>query len=231
MIRTVFIDIDDTLLSFSGYVREAMRTGFAHFDLPAYTDEMFSVFEEVNHGLWRQIEQGTLDFEELQRIRWNRIFAALEMDFDGPTFETYFRERLFDSAVLEPNVRPMLRYLESRYILCAASNGPYEQQLNRLRVGGIYDHFRHFFISSKIGIQKPEKGFFDACFEELRAGSCPDLAPEEAMIIGDSETSDISGGADYGMHTCLYLKKPSQAPVSTRAEYVIEDLLDIRSIL
>ena len=83
----MFIDIDNTLLSFSGYVRETMREGFSHFGLKPYTPDMFYVFENVNNALWRQIEQGTLTFEELKRIRWNRIFHDLDIDFDGITFE------------------------------------------------------------------------------------------------------------------------------------------------
>ena len=40
-IKAVFIDIDDTLLSFSGYVRQAMKDGFRLFGLKPYEEEMF----------------------------------------------------------------------------------------------------------------------------------------------------------------------------------------------
>ena len=33
MIKAVFIDIDNTLLSFTGYVKQAMREGFAELSL------------------------------------------------------------------------------------------------------------------------------------------------------------------------------------------------------
>ena len=33
MIQVVLIDIDNTLLSFSGYIKEAMRDGFAQYGL------------------------------------------------------------------------------------------------------------------------------------------------------------------------------------------------------
>ena len=56
MIQVVLIDIDNTLLSFSGYIKEAMRDGFAQYGLKPYTEAMFPVFERINNSLWEQIE-------------------------------------------------------------------------------------------------------------------------------------------------------------------------------
>ena len=70
----------------------------------------------------------------------------------------YFRGKLFFSAVPEPGAVELLEYLSRRYRLCIASNGPYEQQINRLRLGNMYD-FSHFFVSSQIGAQKPSAAF------------------------------------------------------------------------
>jgi len=231
MIKVIFIDIDNTLLSFSGYVKAAMREGFAEFGLKPYTDDMFYVFENVNNALWRRIEQGTLVFDELKKLRWNSVFRELGIDFDGEVFEQYFRDRLFTCAIPEPHAMELLEYLKGRYILCAASNGPYEQQVNRLRVGNMYDYFAHFFISSQIGASKPSKEYFDRCFEELRSAEFPSLTPDEVMIIGDSVTSDIAGGASYGMHTCLYRNNPTTSADTCGAEHVISSLNEVKQIL
>ena len=231
MIKVVFIDIDNTLLSFSGYVKESMRDGFARFGLKPYTEAMFPVFERVNNRLWRQLEAGTLSFDELIKIRWNLVFKELDISFDGQIFEKYFRKRLFDSAVPEPGAMELLQYLSQRYVLCIASNGPYEQQMNRLRVGKMYDYFAHFFISSRIGAQKPSRAFFDYCFRELRASAFPELLPEETMIIGDSVSSDIAGGIGYGMHTCLYQKRPVSDENLSGVDYIAASLAEIERIL
>lgn len=231
MIKVVLIDIDDTLLSFSGYVKEAMRDGFALFGLKPYTDAMFPVFERINDSLWGQIEQGTLAFEELIKCRWNLIFKELGIDFDGSVFEEYFRKKLFSSAVPEDGAVDLLDYLHSKYMLCAVSNGPYEQQMNRLRIGKMIDYFSHCFISSQIGAQKPDRQFFDHCFKVLREDAFPGLLPGEMMIIGDSISSDISGGIDYGMHTCLYQKNTTPESKTFGIEYVVNSLAAIKEIL
>ena len=65
--KAIFIDIDNTLLDFDAYVRTTMEQGFAHFGLPAYHPEMYHTFTAENNKLWRQIEEGTLTFAELQK--------------------------------------------------------------------------------------------------------------------------------------------------------------------
>ena len=124
MIRAVFIDIDNTLLDFNAYVTDSMKEGFEKFGLPPYEDKMGAVFRKINEGLWQKIERGELDLEGLRRNRWNIIFSALGIDFDGAVFEDFFRERLFYSAVPVSGALEMLSYLAPKYILCAANFTP-----------------------------------------------------------------------------------------------------------
>ncbi len=232
VIRAVFLDIDDTLLSFSDSERQIMRTGFERYGLPAYTDEAYRTFQRVSGGMWRQIELGELTLTELERIRWSTIFAELGISFDGVEFEAYFRRELFSSAIVVPGAPELVRYLNGRYVLCAASNGPYGQQINRLRMSSMLDLFDHVFISSELGAEKPSAEFFDACFKVLHDSGHPELVPGEAMIVGDSMTSDIAGGAAYGMQTCLYRPTGSTEPMpSPMADHVVSNLMDVTSFL
>ena len=92
--KLILIDIDNTLLDFDAYIRQTMEEGFAHFGLRPYEPWMYDVFHRENNKLWRQIEEGTLTFPELEKIRWNKVFAALDIEFDGTVFEKYFRTAL-----------------------------------------------------------------------------------------------------------------------------------------
>lgn len=42
--KAVFIDIDNTLLSFSEYVKQTMKSGFTHFGLKQYEPYMYDIF-------------------------------------------------------------------------------------------------------------------------------------------------------------------------------------------
>lgn len=205
--KAVFLDIDNTLLSFDGYVKQTMKEGFEHFGLKPYEPYMFDIFIRENTKLWRQIEQGTLVFEELEKIRWNIIFKYLDIEFDGTAFEKYFRGRLFDRAIPEDGAYELLEYLKGKYILCVASNGPGEQQVHRLEIAGMKKYFDYIFVSERIGASKPSKVFFERAFAELNAGRKEMILPEDTVMIGDSLTSDIAGGQAFGMEVCLFRRK------------------------
>jgi len=209
MIKVIFIDIDNTLLDFDAYVEESLRSGFEKFGLRKYEDWMYETFEKVNGGLWLQIEDGSLTFKELQKVRFNKVFEAIGgIDFDGVVFEKYFRECLNESAIPVDGAMEMLEYLSGKYILCTASNGPYNQQVHRLELAGMLDYFRHHFISEKIGVSKPAREFFDTALAELnaeqQARGNAEILPSEIMIIGDSLTSDMAGGIGSGLKTCWF---------------------------
>ena len=175
-----------------------------------------------------ELQEDKIDQEE---VRWNMIFEEIGIDFDGRLFEEYFREKLFHSAIPEDGAVDMLKYLSGKYTLCVASNGPYEQQMNRLRIAGMRDYFTYFFISSQVGAQKPSKQFFDYCISTLKEAEFPELEPGEVIIIGDSLSSDMSGGIEYGMHTCLYQKNSRTEREYPGVDYVISSLAEINNIL
>ena len=154
------------------------------------------------------------------------IFEHMGISADGVAFEKYFRERLFDSAIPENGAMDLLKYLHGKYILCVASNGPYQQQKNRLKVGGMLPYFSDLFISEEIGIEKPGIGFFQRVWEKIGH-----FAPDEVMIVGDSLTSDIQGGNNAGILCCWFNPQGKPAPDNLRIDYTISSLNQILDIL
>lgn len=233
MIKAVLIDIDNTLLDFDAYVQNAMREGFEAFGLRAYEDSMYQVFLKINTEMWRKIEQGIITYDELLKTRWNRIFEQLDITFDGCVFEDYFKAALFESAIPVSGALDALKFLKNRYVLCVASNGPYEQQLNRLKKGGMLPFFSKLFISEKIGFSKPSKEFFSYCLNEINSerAAGDKILPQEVIMIGDSLTSDMAGAINMGFKTCFFDRNNSGDAVGLPVDYTVERLEDIRLFL
>lgn len=235
MIRAVLLDIDNTILDFDAYVKESMRSGFEKFGLGTYDDDMFPVFKKINTGLWEDIERGALSYEGLLQCRWNKIFAALNISFDGQVFEKHFKGCLFDSAIPMDGAFACLDYLKEKYILAVASNGPYEQQVNRLQKGGMLPYFSKLFISSAIGASKPSEKFFSHCLNELndemKKRNEHEILPAEIMMIGDSLTSDIAGALDSGMKACYVDRYMSGRTNNLPIDYVITGLDELKAFL
>ena len=159
MIKVVFMDIDDTIFNLSAFVKKTMKDGLQKYGLLPYSDEMFLLYNKINSKLWRSTEQQELTVQELNSICWNRFFKEMGISFDSRLFEDYFCKELYRSAIFEPNALELIKYLNEKYIMCVASNAPHEQQINRLKVGGIGSFFLHTFVSSTIGAKKPDKDF------------------------------------------------------------------------
>lgn len=225
MLQYILLDIDNTLLSFDEYVKRAMRDGFRKFGLPAYTPQMYAVFARHNALLWGTIERGEMTLPELEQVRWNRIFADLGIRFDGVLFEEYFKAALFDSAILIDGAIELLQSLHGKYTLCAASNGPLDQQIHRLTLAGMLPYFEAVFASEEIGFSKPAPEFFGECLRRLHA------CPQEAMIVGDSLSSDIRGGIRAGLHTCYYNPDGKPVPEDLPVEYNVRTLREIAALL
>lgn len=233
MIKAVLIDIDNTLLDFDAYVQQAMRDGFKAFGLVEYEDSMYQMFLQINTEMWQKIEQGVITYDELLKTRWNRIFEVLNVSFDGCLFEDYFKDALFESAIPIDGALNVLNLLKERYVLCAASNGPYEQQVNRLKKSGMLPFFSKLFISEKIGFSKPSKEFFSYCLNEINAErqETQKILPSEVIMIGDSLTSDMAGGIEMGFKTCFFDKYSIGNSNGLPVDYTVDKLEDIRLFL
>jgi len=97
------------------------------------------------------------------------------------------------------NEAELLEALHTRYELYLATNGTPEVQNSRIESAGIARYFQNIFISEQMGAYKPSPAFFHACFAAI-----PDFDAAEAMMVGDSLTSDIRGARNVGLRSCWY---------------------------
>ena len=193
---------------------------------------MFVVFKEDNNKIWRRIELGELTMDDLFYVRWQTVLRHLGLTADGVEMEKEFRRLLHLSAVPVEGAKDILEYLHKKeYCLCAASNGPYNQQINRLKSADMLIYFKHCFDSEMVGADIPSRQFFDGCMKEFT-----DVLPSECMMIGDSLTADIKGGQAYGMSTCWFVHSGDKS-FNTRnnggkvADYIIYRLEELKNIL
>ena len=223
-IKAIFIDIDNTLIDFNRCALWSMQKAFEDKGLD-FEASMFDTFRAVNDKLWLEIEKGRLTKEELYACRWNMIFAVLGIRENGVEFENIFYSYLTESAEPVDGADDLLEYLSRKYIVCAASNASYDQQIKRLDSAGMSKYLDKIFISEKIEYSKPQAEFFRRCFEEIAP-----ILPEQTVMIGDSLTADIEGGKCCGMKTCWYDHSGTGESVSL-PDITVTSLEDIKKYL
>ena len=85
------------------------------------------------------------------------------------------------------------------------TNGTASVQKGRFNPSPIAPYFENCFISEEIGYAKPHVEYFNSV-----ARMIPDFSPKETLVIGDSLTSDISGGNNANLDTCWF--NPNRLP-------------------
>ena len=225
MYRFLFLDLDDTLLDFHKAEAIAIAKTFRKNGLPD-TPEMIEHYSRVNHRQWELLNAGKITREEVLTGRFEILFQETGIQADvGQVLEDYEHFLAIGHYFL-PGASDILPYLAQKYKLYIASNGTAPVQDGRLKSAGILPLLQDVFISQRLGANKPSRKFF-----ELAAARIPDFRREEALMIGDSLTSDIQGGVNAGIDTCWYNPKGLPAPDSPRPTYVICSLDELRTLL
>ena len=124
MFKYVLIDIDNTLLDFNKCAEKAMTNACKACGV-GFKKEMPSVFHKINDSLWQRLETGEITRDQIHEKRWNMVFSVMGITFDGREFEKEFVKGIYDSHEPVNGAVDTVKYLSKKYILCAASNGPY----------------------------------------------------------------------------------------------------------
>lgn len=194
----VLLDLDNTILDFNTAERHALSRAFAELGLP-FDDEIAALYHRINIQHWEMLEDGVLTRAQVLTQRFEALFKELGIEGDGDRTQALYESRLSEGHWFLPGAEELLESLSGPYRLFICSNGTQRVQDGRIGSAGIAKYFEKIFISEHMGANKPEALYFERCFREI-----PGFRRENAIILGDSLTSDIRGGKNAGVLTCWY---------------------------
>lgn len=227
MIEIVLWDVDGTLLDFNAAEKAAIRTLFSEFGLGECTDEMLVRYSDINKAFWKRLEKNDLSRNQVLIGRFEQFFGEYGIDARiAPVFNKRYQLSLGDTIVYHDDSLNIVKALKGKVKQYTVSNGTVAAQtkkLERSKLGALMDGV---FLSEKLGVEKPNAGFFEKVFSEIRPS---DLS--KVMIIGDSLTSDIQGGMNAGIKTCWYNPGKDTQPDNYRIDYVVSDLHEVAAFL
>lgn len=199
MIKTIFFDLDQTILDFRKSERSALSQMLTHFGIEP-DDEKLDLYSKINLSQWKLLEQKKLTLAQLKVSRYRIFLDRIGARDVSPEDATkYYEHALCRGYFTIPGAVGVLETLYKKYDLYIASNGTPNVQHSRIEGSGIAKYFKDIFISHELGASKPDKAFFDICFSRIDG-----FDTETALMIGDSLTSDIAGGINAGIKTLWY---------------------------
>jgi 2-haloacid dehalogenase len=221
----VLFDLDNTLSDFDSAQRVALPGVLAAHGVTDGASHL-PAFKELAAPLWRQLEAGELTLETLNEQRFRLLVEHTGLDLDPSLLAPQYLDWLGRSGELWPGAIDLLDRLNGEVGMGLVTNGYAEVQRPRLARFGLGAYFSSVTVSSEIGHAKPSQAFFDVA---LAAHGNPD--PATVLVVGDSLSSDIAGGAAAGCATCWFNPSGSAAPKSPRIDHVARSLAEIGSIV
>ena len=224
---TVLFDADGTLLDFLRSEAEALADALREIGTEPKR-EMIQTYSKINDGLWKQLERGEIERAVLAYRRFELLFERYGISFDAKRMAELYMTRLSTKGYCIKGAATLCRSLKERARLYIVTNGTEWIQRGRWAVSGLEEYFSEVFISEQIGYQKPDPRFFEAV-----AGEIPDFDREKTLIVGDSLTSDMQGGINFGLDTCWYNPdgKTASAELAGQLTYVVRSLEEIETIV
>ena len=197
MIDTILWDVDNTLLDFNAAERAAIRTLFIEFGLGACTDEMLARYSQINNSFWQRLERNEITRQQVLLGRFEQFFSEYGIDTHiAPGFNDRYQLTLGDTIVFRDDSPSIIKALRGRVRQYVVSNGTVAAQTKKLEKSKLAELMDGVFLSEKLGVDKPDAGFFEKVFSAIHAND-----RSRILIVGDSLTSDILGGMNVGIKT------------------------------
>lgn len=225
MYKILLFDLDDTILDFKAAEAAAITKVLETYGCAA-SPGLLEDYSSINLSLWEKLERREINIDEVLHSRFEIFFRTLGKTVSGPQAESVFRRVINEHAQLIPGAAELLAKWGRRCDIYAISNGLYETQVSRLAKAGIIGLFRELYISETVGVNKPDPRFFSYVAQQI-----PAFDPTDALIIGDSLTSDIRGGHNAGIATCWFNPLHLSNLTSLRPDYEIHALSQLDAIL
>ena len=217
----LLFDADGTLLDFLKSEREALWETLDNNGIQP-TDEKIKLYSGINDSLWKLHERGEISKKELLVRRFELLLEALGEKAEVNKIAREYESRISEKGYLLDGAEEMCCALFGKARMFIVTNGLEVVQRGRYARCGIDKYFENVFISDKIGFQKPSVHFFE------KVAECIDgFDKSRALIIGDSLTSDIKGGINFGIDTCWYNPDGKVCPADMNITHISNSFCDI----
>lgn len=209
MLRAVIFDLDDTLVDHTSAADEA-AVSWAHA-LGVDDPHPHARWAEVGAVHYARYQRRELTFAEQRR---QRVRDFLGRDLDDASADAHFADylaryeagwRAFDDAA------PALRRVRAAGLgVGVLTNGDATQQRSKAERLGLTPDIDVLVASSDLPAGKPDAGAF------LHTTRLLGVAPDDALMVGDSLPHDVHGALSAGLQATLLDRRDNHPAVDVR---------------
>lgn len=222
----ILFDADETLFDFKRCEREAFKNTMLQYDIEYDENHHLKIYQEINTAIWKEFEEGLITQQKLKTERFKRLSDKLDTGFDEIEFSKSYITHLANGSFLFEETVELVESLHKNYRLSIVTNGLKDVQNHRIRKSVIGKHFEDIVISEEVTVSKPDPRIFQHALDNLKHAD-----KSKVLMVGDSLTSDIQGGINFGIDTCWFNPSKTENTTGIKPTYEISNLLELREIL
>ncbi|WP_454053044.1 YjjG family noncanonical pyrimidine nucleotidase [Clostridium sp. Marseille-Q7071] len=222
----IIFDADDTLFDFRKSERDAFKNAMVEFNIEYDENYHLKIYSDINTAIWKEFEDGLITQKELKVERFKRLSDKLNIDFDEVEFAKSYMKHLSFASFLYDDSMNLIESLHKNYRLSIITNGLTEVQDNRIRKSAIAKYFENIVISEEVQVSKPDSKIFELTLNNMKYTD-----KSKILMVGDSLTSDIQGGINFGIDTCWFNPDKITNKTGMKPNYEISNLMDLKDIL
>lgn len=222
----IIFDADETLFDFKKSEKYAFENAMLEFNIAYDESYHLKIYKNINDAIWKDFENGLITQEKLKVERFKRLSDKLNIKFDAVEFAKSYMKHLANASFLYEDSTSLVEDLYKEYKLIIITNGLKDVQNNRIRKSTIGKYFEDIIISEEVGVSKPNPKIFEVALENIGH-----IDKSKILMVGDSLTSDVKGGINFGVDTCWINLKKASNTTDIKPTYEISNLLDLKTIL
>ncbi|MCK9408201.1 MAG: TIGR02253 family HAD-type hydrolase [Bacteriovoracaceae bacterium] len=221
MIKAVIFDLDNTLVDFMAMKRQAIGAAInAMIDagLKLTREEIQQRIDTIyqEKGMEFQSVFDQLLYDEFQKVDYKILSSGV------------IAYRQAREAALSPYPHvytTLMNLLKMGIKLGVVSDAPAKEAWLRLTYLNLHHIFDHIVTFEDTGKRKPDPAPFEKILSLLQ------VAPSEALMIGDWAERDMVGASKVGMKTVFARYGDTFGTVETNADYEVNDIADLIDIV
>ena len=229
-IKTVFIDLDDTIWDFTANSKVAMRKVYAQYGLESQCpyERFIECYLRHNAELWTLYHHGKISKEFLITERFRVAFDECGIEIKDKDIPMRFNNDYLETIVLCDKVvdgaHHLLEHLHKRGPVYVLSNGFENLQYRKLRSGKLDKYIDRLILSDDINVTKPDRRLFDYALDAVGGEA------STTVMIGDNYDADILGAMNAGW-SAIYFNRDNLPVAGPQPHYVVTSLDEVQRIL
>lgn len=223
--KFLIFDLDNTVFDYNRAEDFALEQTFTQLNCPV-DEELKSSYREINERTWKRFEKGEISSKQLRVIRFEVFSKTHNLNWNAEEVSSIYLENLGRGGFLIEGADKLLFEIEKDFIIASVTNGISDVQRSRLKNSPLNNFFKNLVISDEVGVAKPDPEIFRILFDKAGFKN-----KSEALMIGDSLSSDIAGAAAFGIASCWYNPHGLSAEGDVRPDYEIKNLEQLKSII